>query len=95
MGDNITEFCAAILVDAERLESARDFNPKHLGYITNKFKNNSDHRFHIWATNKYKEVAEFIKKLYICDKDFMQPEELITYAYLVQEAMSEYCNIVN
>ena len=30
-GENITYCCAAILVDAERLESARAFKPDHLG----------------------------------------------------------------
>ena len=32
-GDNITDCCAAILVDAERLDSAGAFKPEHLGYI--------------------------------------------------------------
>ena len=30
-GENVTDYCAAILVDAERLESARAFNPELLG----------------------------------------------------------------
>ena len=33
-GEKVTYCCAAILVGAERLESARDFKPEHLGYIT-------------------------------------------------------------
>ena len=33
-GENVTDCCAEILVDAERLESAGAFNPEHLGYIT-------------------------------------------------------------
>ena len=36
-GDNFTELCAAILVDAEQLESTGDFNPEHLGYIAHIF----------------------------------------------------------
>ena len=32
-GENVTDFCAAILVDSERLESAGAFKPDHLGYI--------------------------------------------------------------
>ena len=30
-GENVTDFCAEILVYAERLESAGDFKPEHLG----------------------------------------------------------------
>ena len=30
---------------------------------------------------------EFIKKCLVCDKDIMQPDEIITYGSLVQEAM--------
>ena len=33
-GENVTYFCAAILVDDERLESAGAFKPDHSGYIT-------------------------------------------------------------
>ena len=36
-GENVTDCCAAILVDAERLASARAFKPEHLGYITGIF----------------------------------------------------------
>ena len=36
-GEKITDCCAAILVDAERLESAGAFKPDHLGYITHIF----------------------------------------------------------
>ena len=36
-GENVTELCASILVDAERLESAGAFKPEHLGYITHIF----------------------------------------------------------
>ena len=32
-GENVADFCAAILVDYERLESAGVFKPEHLGYI--------------------------------------------------------------
>ena len=32
-GENVTDCLAAILVDAERLESAGAFKPEHLGYI--------------------------------------------------------------
>ena len=33
-GENVTDCCAAILVDAECLESDGAFKPEHLGYIT-------------------------------------------------------------
>ena len=35
--ENVTDFCAAILVDAERLESVGAFKPEHLGYVTRIF----------------------------------------------------------
>ena len=46
----------AILVNLESLDSAGAFKPKHLGYIIRIFEDNSDYIFHIWATQKYKEV---------------------------------------
>ena len=64
-GENVADFCAEILVDAERLESAGDFNPEHLGYITRIFEDTSDSRFRLWAIQKHKEVTEFIKKLLV------------------------------
>ena len=39
------------------------------------------------------EVTYFIKKIHICDEEAMQPDGLIAYGSLVQEAMSEYHNI--
>ena len=32
-GQNVIDCCAAILLDAEHLESAGAFKPEHLGYI--------------------------------------------------------------
>ena len=46
-GENITDFCVTILVDAERLESSGAFKPEHLGYITSIFEDTSDSRFRI------------------------------------------------
>ena len=70
-GENV-EYCLdAILVYAERLESSRAFNPNHLGYIIHILEDTSYSRFHIWATQKYKDVIELIKKLCVCDKDSM------------------------
>ena len=55
-GENVTDCCAAILVDAERLDSSGAFKPKHLRYITRIFEDTSDSRFRLWAIQKYKEV---------------------------------------
>ena len=85
-GENVTDCCAAILVDAERLESAGAFNPEHLGYIIRIFEDTSDSRFRLWAIQKYKEVTEFIRKLRVCDMDVLSQEDLITYESLVQQA---------
>ena len=53
-GENVTDCCAAILVDAERLESAGAFKPEHLGYITRIFEDTSDSRFRLWAIQKHR-----------------------------------------
>ena len=78
-GENVTDCCAEISVDAKHLESAGAFKPEHLGYITRTFEDTYDSRFHMWAIQKYKEVAGFIKKLCVCDIDVIPPEDLITY----------------
>ena len=85
-GENVTYCCAAILVDAERLESAGAFNPEHLGYITCIFEDTSDTIFRLWDIQRYREVTEFIKKNWVCDMDVISQEYLITYESLVQEA---------
>ena len=69
----------------ERLESAGAFKTNHLGYIIRIFEDTSDSRFHIWENQKYNEVTEFVKKPLFCDKDVMQTDDIITYAFLVQE----------
>ena len=56
-------------MDAERLESAGDFKPEHLGYTTRIFEDTSDSRIRLWDIHKYKKVTEFIKKLCVCDMD--------------------------
>ena len=89
-GGDVADFCATILVDSERLESAGDLKPEHLGYITCIFEDTSDSRFCLWDIQKYKEVAEFIKKLRVCDMDVLPQEDLITYESRVQEATLEY-----
>ena len=94
-GENVTDCCAEILVDAERLESAGAFTPEHLGYITHIFEDTSDSRFRLWDIQNYKEVTEFIKKLRVCDMDVLSQEDLITYESLVQEATREYRDLVD
>ena len=94
-GENVKYCCAAILVDAERLDSVRAFKPEHLGYITCIFDDTYDSIFRLWGIQKYNEVAEFIKKLRVCDMDVISQEDLITYESLVQEATQEYCDLVD
>ena len=94
-GENVTDCCAAILVDAERLESTGAFKPEHLGCINCIFEDTSDSRFCLWAIQKYKEVTEFINKLRVCDMDFLSQEDLITYESLLQEATQEYRDLVD
>ena len=53
-GENITDCCAAILVDAESLESSGSFKPDHLEYITRIFEDTSNSRFRLWDIQKYK-----------------------------------------
>ena len=67
--ENVTDCCAAMLVDAECLESSRAFKTEHLGYITHIFQDTSDSRFRLWDIQKYKEFTELIKKLRVCDMD--------------------------
>ena len=93
-GENVTDCCAAILVHAERLESAGAFKPDHPGYITRIFEDTYDSRFRLWAIQKYNEVAEFINKVCVCEMDFISQEDIITYESLVQEAMREYRDLV-
>ena len=94
-GENVIGCCVAILVDAERLESAGEFKTEHIGYITRIFDDNSDSRFRLWAIQKYKEVTEFPKKLRVCDMDVLSQENIIIYESLVQEATRKYLNLVD
>ena len=94
-GENITDCCEEILVDADRLESSGAFKPEHLGYITRIFEYTSDSIFRLWDIQKYKEVTEFIKKLCACDMDVISQEYLITYESIVQEATREYRDLVD
>ena len=55
-GENVTDCCAAILVDAESLDSARALKPEHLGYITCIFEDTYDSIFRLWEIQRYKEL---------------------------------------
>ena len=85
-GEDITDCCAVIVVDADHPKSAGDFKNKHLGYITRIFEDNSDSILHPWEIQKYNEVIEFIKKLHVSNMGAISPEEIITFESLVQEA---------
>ena len=94
-GENVIYFCAAILVDAERLEISGAFNTGHLGYITRIFEDTSHSIFRLWDIQNYKEVTDFIKKLCVWYMDVISQEDIITYGSLVQKATHEYRNIVD
>ena len=64
-GRDVSDYYDAILVNVENLESDEAFKPEHLGYIIRIFEDTSDSIFHIWATQKYKEVMEFVKETFI------------------------------
>ena len=74
LGENVIYSWGTILVYSESLESARDFKPDHLGYITHIFEDTSDPIFYLWEIQKYKEVTDFIKKLRVCDMDVISPK---------------------
>ena len=71
----------------EILESAEAFKPEHLGYIISIFEDTSDYIFHLWETQKYKEVMEIFKKPSLCDEEVMQTDDIITYGFLFQESL--------
>ena len=49
LGDNFAYFCAAILVDAETLETSVAFKPGKLGNITRTFEYTYDYIFCLWT----------------------------------------------
>ena len=72
------------MVDDEILEIAGDFNPRILGYITSIFEDDYYHMFSLWEIHKYKEVTEFINKVFVCDFHVIQPDEIIKCESLVK-----------
>ena len=83
-GGDTVDCYDAILKNVEGLESAGAFKPEHLGYIISIFENTSDSRFNLWATQKYKEVMEFVKKPLLSDKDVMHTNDITNYGLLAQ-----------
>ena len=78
-GENVTDCSAAILVDAEHLESDGAFKTENIGYINRIFEDTSDSRFRLWAIQKYWAATEFINKLSVYDMYIISQEDLITY----------------
>ena len=91
--ENVTDFCDAILVDDERLESSGEFKTEHLGNIIFMFEVTYDTISHLWQTHKYKEYMHFIKKLCVCEKYVMQTDDIINYVSLFLYIMRKYHNI--
>ena len=88
-GENFAYWFDTILVGDDIIESVGAFKSDQLSYITWIIEDTYDYMFYLWEIKKYMEVTEFIKKLRMCDKDVMQPKSLITYEFLVKEAMHE------
>ena len=65
LGDNVTDFCALVLVYAENIERSGAFYLEHLGYIAHIFIDTSVSRFHIWVIQKYKEVTGLLR-IFMC-----------------------------
>ena len=93
-GRDVADLYDAILVNVESLESDGAFKPEQIGYIIRIFENTSDSIFHLWATQKYKEVMEFVKKPLLCDEDVMHTDYIIICGFLVQKSLREYSNNV-
>ena len=90
-GENVTDCCAAILVDAERLESAGALKPEPLGYIIRIFEDTSDSRFRLWAIQKYKQVTEFIRSGSVCCSE-LNVVRSIPEEYFIKYSSSEGIN---
>ena len=69
------------------LESPGSFKPEHLSYIIRIFEDTSDSIFHLWVTQNYKEIIEFVQKPLLCDKEVMQTDDIIAYGFLVHESL--------
>ena len=95
LGRDVADCYGAILVNVASLESAGAFKPDQPGYTIRIFENTSNYIFHLWATHKYKEVMEFVKKPLLCDEDGMHTDDIITFGFIVQEYLREYINIFN
>ena len=83
-GGDVTDYCDEIMVNMERLESDGAFKSEHLGYIICIFEDTSDSRLHLWATQKYKEIMDFVKNPSLCNEYVIKTDDIITYDFLVQ-----------
>ena len=62
-GENVTDCCASILVDAERLESAKAFKPDHLWYINRIFEDTSESRFFLGLFRSTRRLQSLSRKV--------------------------------
>ena len=83
-GRDVVDCYNSILVNEESLESNGAFKPEHLGCIIRILEDTSDSIFHLWETQNYKKIMEFVKEHLLCDEDIMQTDDIITYGLLVQ-----------
>ena len=65
LGRYAADFYNAILVNVDILEIAGAFKLEYLGYIIRIFEDTYDYIFRLWATQKYKEVMDFVKEVFI------------------------------
>ena len=57
------------MVDNQRFDIARVFNPACLSYITCIFEDTSDYIFHLWNLQKYNNFTDSIKNIFVIDKN--------------------------
>ena len=89
-GKNVPDLCASIQVGDDCLESFGSFKPENLRDINRILQDNFDYRFNLWVIHKYKDVTEFLNKLYLCEDYIIQPEYLNNYNSHVKQVMREY-----
>ena len=98
LGENVTDYCAAILVDAESLVSDGAFKTEHLGHINSIFEDTSDSRFRLWDIQKYKEVTDFLN-FFVCVTWMSYHKESSQHMNplykRLQEATREYRDLVD
>ena len=93
-GENISDFCVAILVDSYFLDRSIDFNTKYLDYITIISEYTSDSIFIYGKFRSTSRLRSLLRKFCVYDEDAMQPTELISNESFVQEDMFGYHELV-